>query len=166
MPNWTQNTIRFSKPEDLQKVLAYAKGEDTIFDFDKIIPEPRKIEDCPKSCIAGDNSCIEKDIDRPWFNWYEWHCAAWGTKWNACDPYETDDGKAVGFDTAWSSPTPIILRLAEIFKDVQFSVDSYFEDGGAMHYNYSGDGSGGVEIEEDKDEYDPEMEYDDPLEDD
>ena len=54
--------------------------EEYIMDFDLIVPEPRFKKDCPKDCIVNKDSHVEKDIDRPWFDWYNFHNLYWGTK--------------------------------------------------------------------------------------
>ena len=49
--------------------------------------------------------------------WYDWCCKYWGTKWNS---YDGDaKGNVIEFSTAWSSPSPIISKLAEMFPDVE-----------------------------------------------
>lgn len=48
--------------------------------------------------------------------WYEWCIKNWGTKWNACDT-EIIDEDTIKFDTAWSSPEPVIAKLAEMYPD-------------------------------------------------
>lgn len=58
--------------------------------------------------------------------WYEWSNKYWNTKWNA---YETEykDGE-LRFETAWSTPYPVLLKLSEIFPDVEIHVDYANED--------------------------------------
>ncbi len=55
----------------------------------------------------------------------------WGTKWNACDcivgmkdrnPYYW------AFDTAWERPTPVLLKLSQMFPDTTFTLISQDED--------------------------------------
>lgn len=48
--------------------------------------------------------------------WYGWRCGAWGTKWNACETVIIDDD-TIAFDTAWSNPWPILLKMAEMYPD-------------------------------------------------
>lgn len=48
--------------------------------------------------------------------WYDWCNQFWGTKWNASDT-EIIDNDTIRFDTAWSNPEPILLKLAEIYPD-------------------------------------------------
>lgn len=89
--------------------------EEYIIDFDLIIPEPRFKKDCPKDCIVNKDSHVMEDKDRPWFDWYEWHCRYWNTKWNAYDGY-TIVGKTqitFVFSTAWSFPYAVAVELAK-----------------------------------------------------
>jgi hypothetical protein len=51
--------------------------------------------------------------------WYEWHIRNWGTKWPAGEIVVNEN--SVEFDTAWSFPTPIVLRLSELFPDINIS---------------------------------------------
>lgn len=95
-------------PEELE--------EKYFIDFNKIIPEPTTIEECPEDCRVkrAIEAHIEEDSERPWFNWYEWHTKYWGTKWGAYDCY-TKIGKSYiqfVFSTAWSLAYPVMQKLA------------------------------------------------------
>ena len=46
-------------------------------------------------------------------DWYSWSLSNWGTKWNAIEPIIQDN--IIEFNTAWSSPLPIIQKLATMF---------------------------------------------------
>ena len=50
--------------------------------------------------------------------WYGWCPNNWGTKWNACDT-QIIDRNTIVFDTAWSNPEPILLKLAEMYPDTE-----------------------------------------------
>jgi len=80
------------------------RGED-IFDFEKIAP----VGDIP--------------------DWYRQRIEKWGTKWVGYDLYIGDS--IIEFFTAWSPPIPIIKKLAELHKDISFSLE-YFETGMAF----------------------------------
>ena len=42
MPNWVQNDIYLNgKDEDIKKVLAFMKSEESDFDFNKLVPIPK-----------------------------------------------------------------------------------------------------------------------------
>ena len=57
-------------------------------------------------------------------DWYDWSCANWGTKWDACDavfsqkPEHGD--KVLWFDTAWSRPDPVMEKLFAMFPEHEF----------------------------------------------
>lgn len=49
--------------------------------------------------------------------WYDWCCDNWGTKWNAYEN-EQEDEDTISFETAWSNPEPVMLKLSEMYPDV------------------------------------------------
>ena len=109
--------------------------EEWIIDFDLIIPEPRYKSDCPKRYQVNSKSHVEEDKDRPWFDWYEWHIANWGTKWNAYDGY-TIIGKTqltFVFNTAWSMPTQIYSLLGELCVKSKYSMEIRYADENIGH---------------------------------
>ena len=130
MPNHVRTVIKISKlkKDDIDIVLNLIATkledpdypdevkDDYVIDFNKIIPEPTTIEECPEECRvkSAKEAHISEDEARPWFNWYEWHCTYWGTKWGAYDGY-TIIGKSFiqfVFSTAWSLAYPVIQKLA------------------------------------------------------
>lgn len=126
MPNQIRNVLKFKnlKPKDKEFILnkfTTEVGKDGIyplnrhFDFDKIIPEPRKESECPEDCKVNKDSHVKEDADRPWFDWYAWRNKYWGTKWGAYDGYVKIGTSTVTFvfSTAWSAPFPIYKKLAE-----------------------------------------------------
>lgn len=60
-------------------------------------------------------------------DWYSWSIKYWGTKWNAYDQIELDFG-TIQFDTAWSTPFPVMQELAKSFPDLDFEVKFADED--------------------------------------
>jgi len=61
-------------------------------------------------------------------DWYSWSIENWGTKWNAYNIGESENG--FNFDTAWSHPAPIIEKLCEFFPEITFKVSFADEDMG------------------------------------
>ena len=61
--------------------------------------------------------------------WYEWCCDHWGTKWNAynCDKADMG-GKALRFETAWSSVPAIVKSISERFPEVLITYEWADED--------------------------------------
>lgn len=129
MPNHVKNVLKFKnlKSDEVDFILdtlctPLEEGEDMYIpdktqygiDFDKIVPEPKFEEDCPDDCKVNKDSHVMEDKERPWFDWYKWHLKYWGTKWNAYDRYSIIGKSYVTlvFNTAWTSPDPIIEQLS------------------------------------------------------
>lgn len=69
-------------------------------------------------------------------DWYDWSYAKWGTKWNAYQQ-ELVKEKAVSFQTAWSTPEPIIKTLSKKFPEVLFHIAYADEDLGSNCGEYT-----------------------------
>lgn len=120
MPNHITNIITIQAPEGrtIQEVIDFVKGDETKFDFNKLIPMPLEI-------IASFNT---PGLNPPW---YDWSLKNWGTKWNA---YQISvEGSVVRFDTAWSAPSPVFEKLHEKFNDFILDIKYADEDTG---YNF------------------------------
>ena len=119
MPNWVHNRITFKGSSgDLAKIAEELKDENSQgpISFNKLIPRPADQED----------------------DWYNWDITHWGTKWDAC--HADSELKSFGntsrpdelfysFDTAWSSPAPIIDILITKFGHVEMFYDYEEEQG-------------------------------------
>ena len=131
MPNWCQNVMYVSHTDKEKMVAlkdAIIKGE--LCDHIKPMPEELKDTTSPS--------------DSP--NWYDWACKHWGTKWDICSPWDTDeiyndeDGNGTyvfKFDTAWSPPIPIYDAMIEQGFNL---VAKYVEYGMGYHGEYGVDG--------------------------
>lgn len=115
MPNWCSNSLQ---GKGLTKLNIFTKKE---LDFEKIVPSPTKKEDCPAKYLVDENSTIQLDKNRPWFDWYKFNCCEWGTKWNACESYLMENSDEVEFSTAWDIPRPIIKKISEMLGDVELT---------------------------------------------
>jgi len=108
MPNHCCNTLIIDEdalPVMLEMYVRKDERGEDIFDFEKITP----IGDIP--------------------DWYNQRIEKWGTKWVGYDLIIGDS--VIDFFTAWSPPIPIIQKLAEIHKDIEFRLE-YFETGMAF----------------------------------
>lgn len=151
MPNHVRTAIKFKnlKQTDVEVILNRITSEmeddfyplNKIIDFDKIIPEPKTEEECPKECLMTERSLAEKYIDRPWFDWYAWRNKYWGTKWNAYDTYTqvTSTSILFVFSTAWSPATPIFNKLAELGynMEIRWADEDYGYNCGKLIYKAS-----------------------------
>ena len=63
-------------------------------------------------------------------NGYDWNRNYWGTKWNAYSQFQ--DGETIYFDTAWSTPLPVIQELSRQFSTLTIKIEYADED---MGYN-------------------------------
>jgi hypothetical protein len=143
-PNHVLNYLKFKikKPDDAYYILnrIASQFDDNLYhiDFNKIISEPKTKEECPDWALVDVTSHISIREDKPWFNWYKWHLEIWGTKWNAYDSY-TKIGKSYitfVFQTAWTSPTPIINKLADLGFDIiyKYADEDYGHNCGVKEY--------------------------------
>jgi hypothetical protein len=86
-------------------------------------------------------------------DWYDWSVFHWGTKWNACNAqadqvFVDGDQASVGisFDTAWSFPTPIIVKFVETFNTL--TVDLSADEEGGFFYVDAHAENGKIEFQE------------------
>jgi len=155
MPNWCHNQLTIQGTDDeLNAIRDLLEGENEVLDFEQVKPTPRDLEDFVSDTTVKNVNEI-KDEDLEWqshskpsqeqnlkkhgfASWYEFHIAEWGTKWNACDPSLDDNGDRLiyTFDTAWSPPGPIVLKLSELFPNAEFEL-KYIELGMSFAGTYS-----------------------------
>ena len=128
MPNHVRTVVKFKNIKNkkemdsiMEKISTKDKNGEQTIDFSKIIPEPKSKAECPKKYIANENSGIEIRKEKPWFNWYDWNCDFWGTKWNSYDGYSFVDNNSLlfVFSTAWSPAKPIFKKLAKLGYDLE-----------------------------------------------
>ena len=142
--------------------MKFAAGE-SPFDFNRVIPYPQEFRRLDEIAKAWDRE-HEGRADYDWFarpkdgfnsGGYEWRVKHWGTKWPAAcvqveSPVTGYDGKTVKvvfhFDTAWSPPTPVIKRAAELYPALRFEL-RYFERGAQFNGQLCCSG-GAVECDE------------------
>ncbi len=134
MPNWCENKLRVTgKTENIIKFLEMVKetfedGETTEFSFNKIIPEPKTEAECPKqfhfkNLAEREAAHLSANDDKLWFDWYNFHLAMWGTKWNCSSVHIEPDTETIKesklecvdiyYDTAWSPAQGIMEYLLE-----------------------------------------------------
>lgn len=104
MPNWTDNTVEiWGSSEVLNKLKDLFGSEESVFDFQKIIPMPANI-------FRGNLGEKERK-EHGENNWYDWGRANWGTKWNSVESKLVEipeqDLIVYSFLTAWDAPRPL-----------------------------------------------------------
>ena len=125
MPNWCNNSLRAPR-----KILEKYIDNEIDFNFNLIIPMPAHQPDPNKPNLfnAGADIGIKESTKFGRNNWYDWSCAHWGTKWNACNTLLNLEENEVAFDTAWAPPDPIFHKLCEMYPDEEMSLE-YTEGG-------------------------------------
>jgi hypothetical protein len=132
MPNWTSNRIRVDgEPADIRgfqeidgKTVSawYIVREGTPFEAGA--EEEIRLftpEEEAELAIIGHR------------DWYSWSVENWGTKWNACS-VEIDEASVeygfleIRFETAWSAPVPVLLKMRELFPRLPFDCRWRHED--------------------------------------
>jgi hypothetical protein len=159
MPNWTSTRITVEGDQaDIRSFLEAVKWEDQLFDFNRLIPMPEIL----KHTGSGGRTIDGKDVSS-WYiiapqtpdspekvrlftpeeeadlaaighrDWYNWSCANWNTKWNACQ-VAIDDGSIefgnieITFDTAWDAPVPVLRKMVKMFPKLTFDCRWRHED--------------------------------------
>jgi hypothetical protein len=151
MPNWCECDLYIEGPsEKIDQFLQLVKSEDSDFEFNRLVPYPEHFKKQDDLAAEWDKlhptpqvEEFRKERPKDGYNQggYEWCIEHWGTKWNAENPLigereswygNTPDWQRleINFDTAWSPPTPVIKRAAELFPELCFDL-RYFE-GGSM----------------------------------
>ena len=114
-------------------------GGDSYFDLGSFKPMPEELEGTvspsnpPRDATELEVARWKKNQQRlveeyGADNWYDWHIANWGTKWNTYDNCIHDDNN-VSFQTAWSLPDPIFEMMAEMYPTMTFNIECVEEGG-------------------------------------
>ena len=137
--------------QDLMVVPHDIPWENPSFDFNRIIPRPPILDKVVSPARKGENGRTllyedaalfsgqreateeeQKELDAllPYQDWYDWSVSNWGTKWNSYSFTEVDDiaQYEFKFDTAWSTPAPVMDELAQRFPHLKFDV-AWFDEG-------------------------------------
>lgn len=181
MPNHIINRVhvREAREADMKKIKLVMKTKESEFDFNALAPMPKELKHVtsPVRIITEkeykkqiDEMPSEAEIDKSYWghgltlgmskrykklfgadNWYDWHVMNWGTKWNA---YDIDwQGNVIEFQTAWSTPEPIIHKLSKRFPEFEIYVEYADEDIGSNCGTYSYKGGELLEEETEGEEF-------------
>lgn len=158
MPNWVKNVVTLGgDPKKVKELLDAIRGnvggQESVIDFNRIIPMPDGLMDTVSPTRSEDEA--KANIARFGArDWYDWAIANWGTKWNACDAMLLGANEnIIEFSTAWSFPRPVFDRLAEMFPDmyidVRYADEDFGSNCGELQYEH-GEGSSLYEPEGDE----------------
>lgn len=107
--------------------------QNTVFDFNAIIPMPSELKNTTKGYGAEPpdetkNARLRKKYGAD--NWYDWSITNWGTKWNSYDSeivdHEIGERIEYTFDTAWGPPMAVIEALREQCPD--FNISAFYDE--------------------------------------
>ena len=134
MPNWCTNEVDIYFPDEcsmkkqleirqainipLVKDIYEEVDTDDWFSFEKIVPQPKH----KKVAIEGKEPLNYKYVleNGEEFDWYDWNCDNWGTKWDRCDLEIIDNDKnsiCMRFETAWGPPDGVHNKVREVLGD-------------------------------------------------
>ena len=106
-------------------------GHEDVFTFQNFVPQRT---DDPRYQNGKEHNCATV------FNWYDWNCDNWGTKWDASETRISWDGSdlVINFDTAWDVPREFIEKLSHLYPDLTIEVYAYEEQGQYASGRYVG----------------------------
>lgn len=95
------------------------------------LDDPERVKEM---ALIGKKSFFGK-IVTGYADWYDWTCSNWGTKWNAYsfDPkrnFRAGEYLGVYFQTAWATPSSVIVALSKKFPEEVITVMYADEDTG------------------------------------
>ncbi len=146
MPNYVANKLVIQAEKEVvqkirEKILSRTREGEYRFDFNRLIQMPKALrKSIFKAKTPAEEKMSDEELDAYRKNLieqygadtdYDWSVKYWGTKWNSCKNH-IDDNEII-FATAWSLPKPVMIRLSEIFPDVEFEL-WYMDEG----WNFAG----------------------------
>jgi hypothetical protein len=148
MPNWCNNTLTLEGDKQEIQQVKHLLFKDPVnckeFSFNCAVPQPDNLYREP---LSSDKEIELNAQGIP--NWYNWNNRNWGTKWDACNEFDTqvENNKIViYFDSAWSPPTEWFYSFLEkIDPSNEIRVElQYFEIGMDFAGSYFRDSNGEV----------------------
>ena len=120
---------------ELKKMLSYQWVTNAgIKTVEELFEDFKKSENYEKTIEQGKKAIF--NLENYGHNdWYSWSVDKWGTKWNASET--SSDGEVLEFETAWSSPEPVIVKLSDMNPDITFIVEYADEDIGSNCGRYT-----------------------------
>lgn len=121
--------VYFSLHPD-KKTLTYGELADWIETVQTDEMKLKSFIDSAKDALSQSKQQMQNTLEYGYPTWYEWACANWGTKWDAChsEVLELDSSSvAYKFDSPWGIPYPVMIALSKTFPDAIFYLSSDFE---------------------------------------
>jgi len=136
MPNWCTNRVGIyaNDKKEIKKIKKLLQGEDSVFDFNKIVPMPEEFND-EKELTELESARLKKKHGA--VGWREWCVKNWGTKWDADAAEITEEGDfslVYEFNTAWSPPVPLVYKIRARFPKLKIS--AFYDEPGVERAGY------------------------------
>ena len=131
---------RAGDPSDIRKIMGYqwatefATPEDLI---NYMLEKGANLEEAQKA--------LDNLRDYGHQDWYSWSTSNWGTKWNAYSQNSDEGSNEISFETAWSTPYPVIEALSRKYPEAVISMRYADEDFGHNVGEYTFQGGDLVE---------------------
>ena len=133
MPNWCENSVKLTHQDPAMiKRVEDAFNQERL--FDEFTPTPKELN-YPEGFEEGYSDELvlrweeqkKSNLEKYGYSdWYGFHIAEWGTKWEAetDKEYITTDGNRADlyFRTAWSPPIPFYSKLLQL----GFQIEAYY----------------------------------------
>jgi len=120
---------------ELKKMLSYQwVTNDGIKTVEELFEDFKKRENFEKTIEQGKKAIF--NLENYGHNdWYSWSVDKWSTKWNASET--SYDGGVLEFETAWSTPESVMVKLSDTHPDITFIVEYADEDIGSNCGKYT-----------------------------
>jgi hypothetical protein len=116
---------RAGDPSDIRKIMGYNWATEFASEEDLITHMLEK----GSANLEEAQRALDNIRDYGHQDWYSWSIANWGTKWNAYDTNENEDN-GIYFQTAWSTPYPVMVALSAKYPEALITVRFADEDFG------------------------------------
>ena len=118
-----------SRSSKAEEIIKSADPEQALADYLAKMREDKHYtdEDCQEFKRLVDQ--VKHNLDNYGYpTWYEWCNKNWGTKWDTYDG--CSNGDSCCFQTAWSTPFPVMVALSKMLPDCEIEVEYADEDYG------------------------------------
>lgn len=106
-------------------------GSQFLFDLNSVVPRPEVLEGTVSGSGEKELPQNLKALEETGFlHWYDWSLEKWGTKWNSYEfawVLQEPEKLVFTFQTAWSTPHPVIEKLVEMYPELEFNTMSFDE---------------------------------------
>ena len=133
MPNWITNLvgIRGENQKKCEEFIDYVKSDSSNFDFEKVIPMPKKLKN---TTCHGEVSKEMKENKQlyGYTSWYDFSWEEWGCKWNSSECFnwiplnKNKTSWKICFRTPWDSPMKVLQKLKEMFPKIEIFRNEQF----------------------------------------